>query len=314
MKRVYFFTVLRILLIFTLGIGALAPRLVWACACGCGVFDVGTSSMFPEHEGGMAWVEYDNMNQNRNWAGSSPSSANNNNDKQILTNFFTFGHQFMLSRSWGFMVEVPYWDRYFKTDVTGEGDVQGFTHNAIGDLRLKGIYSGFSDDMSTGLTFGLKLPTGDFTYPNFDADTEIGTGSTDFLLGGYHLGMIGHGWDWFANVQGDQPMLHYSGYLPGSEIDAVLGAYFDRWRIGSVKIAPLVQMIGSHRWSDSGILADAPDSGYSRVLLTPGVEFDMGSLTVYTDVGFPVYQYTTGNQLVASELYKLNIAYHFQPI
>ena len=36
-----------------------APSVGWACACGCGVFDVGTSSMFPEGPGGMAFVEYD---------------------------------------------------------------------------------------------------------------------------------------------------------------------------------------------------------------------------------------------------------------
>jgi len=312
MKRFYAFTVLRWLWVFILGFGALVPRSVGACACGCGVFDVGTSSMFQTHPGGMAWVEYDYMNQNRNWAGSSPSSANNNSDKQILTNFFTFGHEFMLTREWGFMVEVPYWARYFKTDVPGEGDVQGVEHNAMGDLRIKGIYTGLSENMSTGVTFGLKLPTGDFTYPNFDADTEIGTGSTDFLLGLYHLGEIPHSnWDWFANAQGDQPMLHYSGYLPGSEIDAVVGVYYDAWKMGHTKIAPLAQIIGSHRWSDSGTLADAPDSGYSRVLLTPGIEFDTWRLRIYADVGFPVYQYTTGNQLIASELYKLNIGFHF---
>ncbi len=42
--------------------------------------------------------------------------------------------------------------------------------------------------MSSGLSLGVKLPTGDWTYPNFDRDTSIGTGTTDLLLGGYHLG------------------------------------------------------------------------------------------------------------------------------
>ena len=30
-----------------------APGVSEACACGCGVFDVGTASMFPTHSGGM---------------------------------------------------------------------------------------------------------------------------------------------------------------------------------------------------------------------------------------------------------------------
>ena len=32
---------------------------IYACACGCGVFDVGTASMLPQGPGGMAWLEYD---------------------------------------------------------------------------------------------------------------------------------------------------------------------------------------------------------------------------------------------------------------
>ena len=39
--------------------------------------------------------------------------------------------------------------------------------------------------MSTGLIFGVKLPTGDWKFAGFDRDTEIGSGSTDVLVGGY---------------------------------------------------------------------------------------------------------------------------------
>ena len=37
------------MVLFLLGFSA---STVFACACGCGVFDVGTSSMFPEGKGG----------------------------------------------------------------------------------------------------------------------------------------------------------------------------------------------------------------------------------------------------------------------
>ena len=83
----------------------------------------------------------------------------------------------MFNRDWGVSIELPYEHRYFKTDNgdTGTPDIQSFVHDAIGDMRIQGIYTGFSPDMSTGLDFGLKLPTGDYTYPNFDRDTEIGS-------------------------------------------------------------------------------------------------------------------------------------------
>ena len=55
-------------------------------------------------------------------------------------------------------------------------------------MKVMGLYTGFSEDRSSGIIFGLKLPSGDHTYANFDPDTEIGTGSTDVILGAYHVG------------------------------------------------------------------------------------------------------------------------------
>jgi hypothetical protein len=45
---------------------SLAPRIGWACACGCGVFDVGTGLMLPEGAGGMVYVNYDYQDQDHN--------------------------------------------------------------------------------------------------------------------------------------------------------------------------------------------------------------------------------------------------------
>jgi hypothetical protein len=288
------------------------PEAAFACACGCGVFDVTTGSMFPTQEGGTAFLEYDFMNQDKNWSGTSGAPAANNDDKTIRTNFFTAGAQYMFSREWGVEAEVPYWDRYFNT-TNDNGDIEGFRHDAFGDVRLRGIYSGFSQDMSTGLTFGLKLPTGDYSYPNFDRDTEIGTGSTDLLLGAYHMGVLtsDNRFDWFVNAQLDQPFLITAGYRPGSEVDAVSGVYYNGWRIGNVRITPIAQVIGSYRLSDRGPAADPADSGYKRVLLSPAIEANMGSWQVYADVAVPVYQDVTGNQLVTSQFFTLNISRSF---
>ena len=51
--------------------GLVAPGAAWACACGCGVFDVGTSSLMPERAGGTVFLNYDYQNQNQNWSGTS---------------------------------------------------------------------------------------------------------------------------------------------------------------------------------------------------------------------------------------------------
>ncbi|HLY51429.1 MAG TPA: hypothetical protein VKQ31_00335, partial [Steroidobacteraceae bacterium] len=163
-----------------------APSPGTACACGCGVFDVGTSSMFPTASGGMVFAEADYMDQDRNWSGTASAAADANPDKAIRTWFTTFGGEYLFNRSWGFMVEVPWWERQFTTTLA-DGSIGIFDHSAIGDVRVKGIYTGFSPNLSSGVTFGVKLPTGDSTYRNFDPDVEIGSGSTDLLLGAYHL-------------------------------------------------------------------------------------------------------------------------------
>ena len=176
-------------------LGAFAPGLSWACACGCGVFDVGTGAMFPGGSGGTLFTEADFMDQNRNWSGASSASADNNSDKRIQTAFYTIGAQYMFNRSWGVQVDVPYWDRKFTT-TDGTGNIVSFKHTAVGDIRLRAIYSGLSADMSSGVTFGVKLASGDSTYANFDPDTEIGSGSTDLLLGAYHLGKVTSDGQW----------------------------------------------------------------------------------------------------------------------
>ena len=306
-----FFRIARLLSAAAVLLAALAPAPAWACACGCGVFDVSTSALLPAHPGGIAYLEFDSLNQNRNWSGSKRAPDGDNADKRIATNFFTAGVQYMFGRSWGVMAEVPYWNRLFKT-TNDDGNVVDSIHPSIGDIRVRGVYAGFSEDMSAGVTFGLKLPTGDFAYANFDRDTEIGTGSTDLLLGAYKLGRFGDApWGWFSNVQWDEPAIAAGGYRPGAEVDAVAGVYFDRWRLGGVKIAPTAHAILTQRWRDEGPLAKSGDSGGRRLVLSPGLETFFGSVRVYGDVGFPVYQYVNGNQLVASILYKLNVGYVF---
>jgi hypothetical protein len=292
---------------------ALTPNLAWACACGCGVFDVGTSAMFPTGSGITAFLELDAMDQNRNWSGASSAPAQDNPDKEIRTTFYTAGLRYMVNRSWGVIVQVPYWDRAFRTT----GDTRGiadFTHGAIGDVRLKGIYTGFSPDLSSGITFGVKLPTGDSTYPNFDRDTEIGTGSTDLLLGGYHLGPLAAGgsWDYFAQGDYERALATRGGYRPGDEIDAALGAYYNKGTFGMTgKIVPVLQLILSSRLRDSGPAAAPADSGYRRLLISPGVELNVGGVRLYGDVEFPLYQHVNGNQLVAPALFKFVVSTSF---
>ncbi|MDE1900179.1 MAG: hypothetical protein KGI37_00860 [Alphaproteobacteria bacterium] len=301
------------LLFVTLSLLVFAPAAAQACACGCGIFDVGTGTMMPTSSGGTVWLEYDYMDQNRNWAGQGPSNAANNSDKEITTHFITAGGQYMFNRSWGAEIEIPYDLRTFDTTGDDGGPAQ-FTHSALGDIRVKGIYSGFSDDMSTGVTYGLKLPTGDYSYSGFDRDTGIGTGSTDWLLGGYHMGLLSSAahLDWFVNGQWDHAFTVSSHYRPGDEWDAALGSYYEAGAmLGADRLAPLLQLLGSYRLHDVGFNADPADSGYRRLLISPGVEYDVHNVKLYADIELPVFQDVNGNQLTASALGKFIVGYSF---
>lgn len=291
----------------------LAPTTSWACACGCGLFDVGTSGMFPTSSGGMAFVEYDYLDQSQNRSGATSAPAGDNGDKEIRTTFLNVGAKYMFDREWGFQFEVPYWSRYFNT-TDDSGGLAAFNHGALGDARINGVYTGFSEDMSTGLTFGLKLPTGDTTYAGFDPDTEIGSGSTDLLLGAYHIFKITADgiWNGFAHINLDQPILSKPGYLPGNEVDAALGVYHGGWTLfGGLRVSPIVDALFAFRGADSGYMADPVDSGYRRLLVSPGVEADMRTVRVFADLEVPVYQYFNGNQLAAPIAYKLTAMYMF---
>ncbi|HEY3915312.1 MAG TPA: hypothetical protein VGN61_12560, partial [Verrucomicrobiae bacterium] len=171
-----------------------------------------TSSMLPQGPGCMFWTEYDYMDQNMNWSDGSPAPAADNGDKDIRTDFMTLGFQDMFNREWGVQAELPFDYRQYKATDGGADQWK-----SLGDVRLEGIYTGFQPDMSAGVTFGVKLPTGNFTHDSslLDRDLEIGTGSTDLLLGGFYrhtLNSVTYGLYWYAQVELDVPILIQDQY------------------------------------------------------------------------------------------------------
>lgn len=312
-KPFYFCRQLPVYVIMLAGIAA--ARTAWGCACGCDIFDVGTSAMFPNHAGWMAYVDYDFQDQNQNWSGTSPAPASHNDDKDITTHFTTFGLQYLFNTSWGIQLEVPYDFRSF-TAKTDAGKLVTDRWNQFGDVRLEGLYTGFSADLSAGVNLGVKLPTGDYKFDPevVDRDTQLGTGSTDILMGGFyrhHINLRAKLF-WFAQTELDVPVLTQEHYRPGLELDSALGVYYRGWNIGRAKISPVAQVIVSERTSDGGGASAHPvASGFQRVLISPGIEVDVPPLKFYADAEVPVYQNFTGNQIAAPVLMKATVAYEF---
>jgi hypothetical protein len=290
-----------------------------ACACGCGIYEVGTASMIPTSAGAEVYVDYDYQDQSHNWSGSLEAPAADNPDKDIRTSWFTLGCQDMFDHSWGLRLELPYEERHFVTTGGATGnDIVALNFSGFGDIRIEGIYTGFSPDLSQGLTFGFKLPTGSDTtndaYGDIDRDTEIGSGSTDILLGGFDRFSFGSesAWSGFSQVLLDLPVLTQVQYRPGTEFDVALGAYYDGLKIGRLHIAPIGQLKLSVRSRDTGANSANPvASGFVRVLAAPGLELDLHPVTVYTDVELPLYYHFTGDQMAAKVLLRLAVSYMF---
>lgn len=311
----------------------LTPDAALACACGCGVFDVGASNLAPNNadSGWSIWFRYSSADQSRNFSGRSAAPAWMNADKRIDTQFLTFGMQYMINHDWGIMIDAPYYRRSFTTvwdDASGA--VGTFRLNAFGDARVMGVYSGFSPDRSTGVVFGLKLPTGRWKSPwygvagaVYDRDTLPGTGSTDIVLGGYHFGALSSDGKLGYFIQGmaQLAVAIQQGYRPGADFNGAIGATYDLGAFGPItKIAPLAQIIGSVRRRDRVDGLASLDTGYERLMLSPGVDVRIGNFKFYADVEFPVYQRVNhenflinGNQgqLIAPVLYKVQVGYDF---
>jgi hypothetical protein len=271
--------------------------------------------MFPSGAGGMTYLQYAYQDQNRNWSGTSQAPAANNDDKEIETHFLTVGAQYLFNRSWGVQAEIPYDFRYFRTK-DDNGNIVSRNWSQLGDIRVKGIYTGLFEDMSAGITLGVKVPTGSYTFDSdvVDRDSQIGSGSTDILLGGFYRGNLtkDNTWDWFAQLQLDVPALIQNGYRPGVELDTAAGINYTGFSLGRVRIVPLAQVIFSERTSDSGVNSASPvASGYQRLMLSPGIEVHLHPLKFYADAEFPVYQNFTGNQLAAPVLFKLGLSFMF---
>jgi hypothetical protein len=323
----------------------LAPETASACACGCGVFDIGANNAFPNNsDSGLSiFFRYNYMNQDKNWEGNSSAPAADNLDKDIKTSFFTFGGQYMINHDWGVMVELPVFKRGFASVGDGtaypNGEVFSSGMTDFGDLMIQGVYTGISPDMSTGITFGVKLPTGNYTGPAvpanqsadgayelvYDRDTLPGSGSTDLTFGAYHVGGLNADGSlaYFSQARYQFAVMERVGatgsYRPGNEFDAGGGLTYNLGALGGLtKVAPVLQLIGSVRSPDGGT-GSSFNSGYRRLMVAPGIDVRINKIKLYADVSIPVYQYTdtdvpsSGNvgQLTASAIWRFQLGYDF---
>jgi hypothetical protein len=296
----------------------------FACAaCGCTLSKDWETQGITTKPGFSAELSYDYLNQNQQRYGSGKASGALINTLNAATQeieAFTKTQTITASINYtgdtvGVSIQIPFVNRTHGTYGNGPGyNYSTSSDNSVGDVRIIGRYTGFSDEKTSGIIAGVKLPTGN-TGANFstgiaapgalDSGLQIGTGSTDIILGGYTSGTVDK-YGWFAQgtvqhaVATDIAMT--GTYRPGDAYTLNTGLRYAEF---GAKITPMLQLNIIKRQADTGtsvpvdqLNLSTPVSGGTLAYLAPGASMRLGGGTsVYGFVQLPIYQSVNSLQL-----------------
>ncbi|MDR3368133.1 TonB-dependent receptor [Rhodoferax sp.] len=326
------FTPLTLALVLALPSGA-----AFACAsCGCTLnSDFGTQGLSTA-SGWSLDVRYDTLNQNQLRTGTgtisatdaanviNPTSGDPAEVEKFTNNrYLTTTLDYNNGTSWGVSIAVPYIDRSHSTlGVGGDGinpdPSSGYDSSAsgVGDVRVMGRYYGFSVGKNFGIQLGLKLPTGktnqtsmaaDGTTPvDVDPGLQLGTGTTDAIIGAYYFDNLNQNWDYYLQGQFQSALnssnMAAGSYRPGDSINLTGGLRYH----GFESFTPTMQLNVRHVNTDSGDAADTYATGGTLAYFTPGVIVPLTStLSVYSNLQIPVYQNVNGIQLAPKTIFSI---------
>lgn len=313
-----------------------------ACAaCGCTLSKDWESQGISGKPGFTFDLSYDYLNQNKQRYGSSAASSalinsqySNGQEVEAYTKTSTISAALIYNAdTWGVSAIIPYVNRSHGTYGSGttgavidSSTLTTSSDSGIGDIKIIGRYSGFSADNSSGFIGGIKLPTGN-TGAHFsdgvtplDAGLQIGTGSTDIILGGFTTGAFDtYGWFVQGTVQhavATKKALGDLDYRPGDAYSLNTGI---RYAVFGAKVSPMLQLNIIKREADSGAftvptdpVTGVPVSGGTLAYLAPGVSIRVGGgVSVYGFVQIPIYQNVNSLQLTPGYILTLGVRQSF---
>jgi hypothetical protein len=226
-----------------------------------------------------------------------------------------------LGELWGVSVSMPYVGREHVHIHNHHGaqlfETWDFTE--IGDTRIQARRTLTSNDdpeapCVTGLTFGVKLPTGKHDVVNSEGEQaertlQPGTGTTDFLLGYYwHSGAPLLGLSWFAGAQVVLPMNSKDGFKPGQQLQVDGGLRYSVSR----SVGLMLQLNYVAKGRDKGENAEPEDSGSRQAFVSPGISWSATrDLQVYAFLQLPIYRAVNGIQLTADKSAMAGLSWRF---
>jgi hypothetical protein len=300
----------RALIAGALAISAL-PVVAYACSsCGCSLSSDWATQGYASEEGWRFDLRYEYFDQDDLRGGTSRvdrASLEIPNAREIQQgtvnrNYFLVA-DYSPNADWGINLQVPYFDRFHTTIAAGDTEISTSHGKGIGDVRLTGRYAGLTEQRDVGLQFGIKLATGAF-HDQFidgpqageplDRGLQLGTGTTDLVLGIYTFGSIDPQWEYFAQAIVQQPQNSREGFKPGTGFNVNFGVRY----VAFGNVVPQVQVNVRTEGREAGENADLENSGATLSYLSPGVSFTLGkNLQGYAFVQLPFYQRVNGLQI-----------------
>lgn len=296
--------------------GALALSNSGASLASCGsafcVLNTDWNTQGVPNEPGTARVDvrYEFVDQKHLRMGSkqiSPAedTADTTELRTINRNFLTTV-DYAFSKNWSVSASLPVVSRSHShiADPAGAATFEAWSFTKAGDARVLGFYRFDNDNpvVSYGLTFGLKLPTGDYRVTNADGTVaeralQPGTGSTDVVLGGFFSGPgIGLDAGWFAQALVQQAATTKDDFKPGTQFQLNFG--YRQPMTDSLQL--LLQVNTLIKTRDTGLNAEPDLSGSKTVFLSPGLSYSITrDVQAYGFLQLPIYRYVNGTQLSA---------------
>ncbi|MGB8337265.1 MAG: transporter [Burkholderiales bacterium] len=213
-----------------------------------------------------------------------------------------------LSRSWGISFSMPFVKRNHAHAFNGTtGPVtEEWNFSKLGDARVLGRYNlpatGKQSGAQAGMTFGLKLPTGQINVSNdqgqlAERSLQPGSGTTDVVLGAYYRNtQFERNTSWFAQAQLQAPLNERDDFKPGRRLNLDMGYLRQVARNWGL----MLQLNYSARNRDSGNKAEPDLSGGRSLSISPGASYLFGrDWQFYGFVQKPLYQDVNGVQLTS---------------
>jgi len=282
-----------------------------ACSvCGCSLSSDWAAQGYGSLPGLDANLRFEYFNQTDLRSGTKSvdraalSFPNDNEIQQRTLNRNTLlDLNYVVNRAWAVSLSAPYHDRFHTTIAEGDTDISTSRANGLGDIRLLGRYQKTGTAHSFGLQFGFKLPTGRFDQ-NFasgpqegellDRGLQLGTGTTDLLVGASWFARPATLLGCFAQVSLDQPLAARAGFLPSASATVSGGV---RW-LNSSRFTPQLQLNIKAEAREHGAVADTANSGGVLAYISPGVTAELtAQANAFVFVQLPVYQRVNGLQL-----------------